>query len=80
VDDLVRDQVLALGLALQWIKNEAIIVAEDDDVHEYIARFKESLEALDIDALVDDVKLYETLIENDEDLLDDTDFIKYLRP
>lgn len=39
-----------------------------------------SLEAPDIDTLVNDVKLYETLIENDEDPWDNTVLIKYLRP
>lgn len=79
MDDLVKDQVLAFGLALRWIKNEAIIVVEMDDVHDYFTCFKESLKALDIDALVDDVKLYETLIKNEEDPWDDTDLIKYRR-
>jgi len=80
VNDPVRDQVLAFGLALRWIKNEAIMAAEIDDIHDYFTCFKESIEALDIDTLVDDVKLYETMIENDEDPWDNTDLINYLRP
>ena len=64
MDDLVRDQVLAL----QWIKNEDIIVAEKDDGHEYIARFKESLEASFLEG--DERRLMQTITVAEAELVE----------
>lgn len=77
VHDPLRDHVLAFGLTLQWLKNHAIIEAERDDVRDYFKCYQEAVASLDIDRFIDDVELYEDMLEGEEDPWDDTYLIEY---
>lgn len=78
VDDPLRDHVLAFGLTLQWLKNHAIIEAERDDVRDYFKCYQKAVTSLDIDTFIDDVKIYEDMMEDEEDPWDDTYLIEYI--
>ena len=75
VDDPIRDQVLAFGLTLQWLKNMAIIEAKKDDVREYFKLYRKAVMDLDIDNFLDDVKLLESMLEDETDPWNDKDFV-----
>lgn len=78
VDDPVRDHVLTFGLALQWLKNESIIESMGDDVRDYLKCYQIRVAALDIDAFLDKVEFAESMMEDEEDPWDDSDFVKHL--
>ena len=75
VDDPIRDQVLAFGLTLQWLKNMAIIEAKEDDVREYFKLYRKAIMDLDIDKVIDDVKNRESRLTDETDPWNDKDFI-----
>jgi hypothetical protein len=75
VDDPIRDQVLAFGHALQWLKNRAIIEAEKDTIEDYFRCFKEAINELDAERFVSDIALFEDMLRDEEDPWDDSDFI-----
>lgn len=78
VDDPLRDHVLAFGLTLQWVKNRAIIEAKRDDVRDYFKCYKEAVMALNIDRFIENVKISEDMMEDEEDPWDDSYLIEYI--
>ncbi len=75
VDDPIRDQVLAFGHTLQWIKNMAIMEAREDDVRDYFSVYRRLVIEFDVDRFLREVKIEESLLEDETDPGDDSDFL-----
>ena len=69
VEDVYRDEVLAFSGVLQRLRDEAIIWAESDSVEEYFRVFRESVLSLDVRRFVEEKRLYDMIIDSDEDPL-----------
>ena len=69
VEDVYRDEVLAFSGVLQRLRDEAIIWAESDSVEEYFRVFRESVVSLDVRRFVEEKRLYDVIIDSDEDPL-----------
>jgi len=69
VEDVYRDEVLAFSGVLQRLRDDAIIWAESDSVEEYFRVFRESVLSLDVRRFVEEKRLYDMIIDSDEDPL-----------
>ena len=75
VEDIYRDEVLAFGYVLQHLRDDAIIYCMEDSVLDYFMHFKESLMELDLEKFIEEIKLYDMIIESDEDPLGLADLV-----
>ena len=69
VEDIYRDEVLAFGYVLQHLRDDAVIFCMGNSVLDYFTHFKESLMELDLEKFIEEIKLYDMIIESDEDPL-----------
>jgi hypothetical protein len=69
VEDLARDEMLAFGLVLKQLRDDAIIMSKEDLVSEYFKCFKELVIDLDSESFIEELKVYERIIDSDEDPL-----------
>jgi len=69
VVDVYRDEVLAFGLVLQRLRDDAIISCDGISVLDYFRHFKEILLGLDLEMFIEEIKVYNMIIECDVDPL-----------
>ena len=70
VEDIYRDEVLAFGYILQRVRDDAIISCEGNSVLDYFRHFKEVFLGLDLEMFIEEIKVYDMIIESDEDPLE----------
>lgn len=70
VEDVFRDEVLAFGYVLQRLRDDAIISCKEENVVEYFKQFKQALLELDLETFIEEMQVYNMIIESDVDPLD----------
>jgi hypothetical protein len=69
VQDVLRDELLSFGLILQRLRDDSIIMSEGDLVSDYFKCFKELVMELDLETFIEELKVYERIIDSNEDSL-----------